>query len=384
MRIAAICATPRNRNTGMRCVDRALQLLLSQASFSAAVDYFCFDIPDYIVGGANEIPYQSIMDFPGHSHYDAIVIWGDFIITRGWLDGIIRHVSVSQKIPIDAVRSHIYDTIFFRQSPKRVSSAIVFGQCFLLDPVSVFQEEDYVSNLRFLLSNARLALLRDPISAWRASTLTGLPPSRFLGIDAALLLRVLANDCSSVSAGDRNNVGVFFGRTHGSYLFKSVMGHEVRRLGRSLQPVWLPWMPFKKMPKWISHSFGVGREIRANTVEDYLQAVCGCRFVVTDTYHLSLIAWSHGVPAVCIGRGAQRFEKTVHDKKKELFFMSNCLDEFYLFAEEGVKSFWSGSIRRALEAACDDWIPAQVERSIKRQAADNLSMLDEALKGVVG
>ena len=50
MRIAAICATPRNRNTGMRCVDRALQLVLGRTDHPAAVDYFCFDLPNYVIG----------------------------------------------------------------------------------------------------------------------------------------------------------------------------------------------------------------------------------------------------------------------------------------------------------------------------------------------
>ena len=58
-----------------------------------------------------------------------------------------------------------------------------------------------------------------------------------------------------------------------------------------------------------------------------------CRFVVTDTYHLSLLAWRLGIPTVCIGRASEHPNQTIDDKKKENFYYTYGAKMFYVFAE---------------------------------------------------
>src|SRR5439155_13457063 len=64
-----------------------------------------------------------------------------------------------------------------------------------------------------------------------------------------------------------------------------------------------------------------------------LGAMLSHELIITDAYHLCVLAWSNGIPAVCVGRGASRFFTSVSDKKKELFFQTISADRFYLFSE---------------------------------------------------
>jgi len=245
-------------------------------------------------------------------------------------------------------------------------SRIVFGQNFLLDTPDIIHDRQYVRNLKALLSTARIARFRDPVSAYRAGIVDGSPASRFLGVDAALLLAALdGGDEGAISnlevEGSRNGegkrsadrVGVFFGRTRGAVFTKLALTVYLRAI-EGVEAVWLSWLPRKRMPFWVRRGFGIRSAVRPGSIAEHIDAVRSCRFIVTDTYHLSLIAWSHGVPAICIGKGAQHFRSTLHDKKKEIFYAANFIDELYLFAEKGLSNIFDGSVRRALRLAQDE------------------------------
>lgn len=55
--------------------------------------------------------------------------------------------------------------------------------------------------------------------------------------------------------------------------------------------------------------------------------------MVTDTDHCCVNTWREGLPAFCIGHGAQHSSGTLTEKKKELLFMMFNARRFYLFAE---------------------------------------------------
>src|SRR5436190_23202994 len=111
MKIAAICATPRGRNTGMRCVDRALELVLAQTQFHATVDYYCLDLPKDTAQLPDALPYRPLTAFPGHDHYSAVIVWGDFLLCKGWIEQMIDLVSKREGRPEADVRAHVYDTL---------------------------------------------------------------------------------------------------------------------------------------------------------------------------------------------------------------------------------------------------------------------------------
>src|SRR5689334_12331338 len=108
MKLAAICASPRGRNTGMRCVDRALELLLRQTQWRDAVDYYCFDLPKDIAGLPDALPYRPLTAFPGHDHYDAVILWGDFLLSRQWLEQMVGNITKREDRPEADVRAHVY------------------------------------------------------------------------------------------------------------------------------------------------------------------------------------------------------------------------------------------------------------------------------------
>jgi hypothetical protein len=111
-----------------------------------------------------------------------------------------------------------------------------------------------------------------------------------------------------------------------------------------------------------------------------LAALARFAFVLTDTYHLALVCWSLGVPAICIGAGAQRFTHSVHDKKKELFYLAQRIERFHVFAEDGYATAHAAA-RAAIEEILDDDPGPAVASRIRAQAEQVISALDAALIG---
>jgi hypothetical protein len=50
-------------------------------------------------------------------------------------------------------------------------------------------------------------------------------------------------------------------------------------------------------------------------------------------HHLAVNSWREGVPAICIGMGAETRAGTLSDKKKELFYAACGARPFYVFIE---------------------------------------------------
>jgi hypothetical protein len=381
MRIAAICATPRGNNTGMRCVDGALALLLDQTQLGSSVDYYCFDLPETIADVPDALAYRPITAFPGHDRYRAVILWGDFILSDTWLEQMVRHISKRESRPEAEIRAHVYDTLF--PGPGVRTDTIVFGQSLQFGDDKIFHNEPYLTRLRHLLTTARLARVRDPVSAYRAGIITGLSPNKFAGVDAALLLDALNPAPKETDrSADVNQVGIFFYRTKGAQIAHLGLASALRRV-RGLRCAWIPWLPTKSMPAWIKMVFGIRGSLvdGANpSVADYIKAIRSCRFIVTDTYHLTLLAWSNGVPAICIGKGAQHFEHTTHDKKKEVFYNSNYLNDYYLFTERSGSDFLHGKYRRCVERAIEADSAKSVQARLKAMALENLASLKAVLE----
>jgi hypothetical protein len=64
-----------------------------------------------------------------------------------------------------------------------------------------------------------------------------------------------------------------------------------------------------------------------------IDAIRGCKVVVTDTYHCAINSWREGVPAICIGMGAEHAILAIGDKKKELMYLSFNMADLYVFSE---------------------------------------------------
>ena len=260
---------------------------------------------------------------------------GRLILTKRWLKRAAAKLVRASGWDEAAVWKKIYATLF---PPTRNFTAA--GRCRLrpmpvtANSVEIFQDENYISGLRSLLRTALIASMRDPVSAARAANISGEPSTNHAGVDAALSSnRSASADVTNCGYPQycRRECGIFFGRTPQTNMMKLAFALAFRRHARGSEPVWLRWLPPQSMPWSVAKMFGIKETLAPHSLDEFIQAIRSCRFVITDMYHLSLVSWSYGVPAICIGRGAQHFRRLIDDKKKELFFLSNFLEDFLYF-----------------------------------------------------
>jgi hypothetical protein len=221
--------------------------------------------------------------------------------------------------------------------------------------------------------NARRVWFRDPISAARARVLRPAPDEACLGVDGALLMTVREYEAIGrrPAEGADGTVCIHFGRLSEAL---QPSARLVSTLSRAvgLDPVWLPWLgldstavePFRRALPELS----VPHEPVA--YEALVSTLLGARLVVSDTYHLCVIAWRLGIPAVCVGVGAQRAVRPISDKKKEIFFLSQGIASLYLFHEDVADATnHVGMVGEVKELAFDERYVTAVAASLEVQSA---------------
>jgi len=371
----------------MRLVDLALQRLLQSLGVLEHTEFYCFEPPNLLGASTHEILYRSILDMDDPGTYDAILIWGDFIITKWYLEKMAAAMAGTRRMRREAVREALLRRVLLRDlPPESLGRVVLFGQNIFLDKQAIFRDEPYLGAFRKLLTHARVARLRDPVSAWCAAEITGQPPGRFAGVDPALLIGLIDPPQAPPTAGKNqpsSRVGIFLDRTNCSLLTRLTLSLALRLAG-GLQPLWIPWFPPIRSPSILSRAiFGIRHSARPTTLMDYLDTVRGCRFIISDAYHLCLTAWAQGVPALSIGRGAQKFKSTVSDKKKEVFYLSHHLDELYVFCDSPLSNILRGRIRRAMALATDPNIGHEVRKRLMVMAEENFVTVQTALMDIL-
>jgi hypothetical protein len=312
--------------------------------------------------------------------YERIVIWGDFLLDRDWLRRVCARVAAERDVAPERVVEHAERVIFGAAEEGETPHRYVVGQCFLVSSSAYEADAAYRARFTRLASRARFFRMRDPLSAARARAFSGLASAAEIGVDAALLRPALGEpSAQSERASARAGFGVFFGRTPGGFpakLASVLAARATRRAGRG-QP--LAWFPQREPVRWLRRALGSAAEPLPESLDEVVARLRRFHFVLTDTYHLALVCWSIGVPALCLGRGAQRFEHPVHDKKKEIFFQSQRLERFHFFVEDGFAASYArvrAAIGEVLEASPG---PAAAGR-IRAQAEELLGALTEAIR----
>lgn len=364
MKIATICGAP-NQNTGMMFVDRALHLLLKKQNLLEDTTFFCFEN-----GAENKIgfSYKPLTKNVNLNDFDCIIIWGDFIVSNHFL-------TMTQ--PKIKSRSELFDynlldkVLMSGFTATELNKVIVFGQCIVVDDVNLFDDSNYSYNLKRLLEHSSLIKFRDPLSVYRANLLSEINRD-FLGVDAALLNycidKVKINELKK-EIGTRNskqNVGLFFGRSKKMDFKKKILGFYLKHKFKNTSFKWLPWLGNKQGSK---KYFSFAEDCNPITDIDFIHEILKCDLIITDTYHLSLMSWSIGVPCICYGNGAEYFKSTVHDKKKEIFFISNLVEEFYFYTE----NFYSDLKNKRLVTILNN----PTKSKIAQKVADKISFLAE-------
>lgn len=341
MKIAAICGAP-NYNSGMMFVDRALFMLLKKNNLTKNTTFFCFQPKATNKSGFEYQPLTKNVDL---SIYDCIIIWGDFIVSNHLLKMIEPKIA---KYSPNFIYDFTAKILCKELSDNELVKMIIYGQNIFIDKASIFSDEKYITSFKRLLLYCSLAKFRDPISAYKAKLISEQYHVDFLGLDAALLNYSLdKNLITKLRENDENNcIGIFFARSKNFNFKKKVLGKYLKYKYKNEYFKWIPWLENKQESK---KYFKYANTNPIPTDIDILKELLSCKLIITDTYHLSLMAWSLGVPCICFGNASENFKTTIHDKKKEIFFLSNYLDEFYFYTENFYSDIKSGRLARIIE-----------------------------------
>lgn len=328
MKIALICAFNENLNTGMISVDAAALSFLSRLPDNGNVElhlYNCerahsfIDLPDH-----GNFSYALLTDpIAQLADYDRIVFWGDFLHAKGYHTQDFTWRQRRRGMTDAQALDSAFRGLMFEGAPREMlERTLVFGGTLYTNTLA---EEDprYRAAAAAIYTQAPLALMRDPASAAHIQRLSGFTRTDALGVDCAFLL-----DSADVfrwaglkpaSPGRKFHIGYSFGRSPN----RAAMLFFTRRLRDRLAAdqvddiEWLGGEETAPLPK----------------LADRLNKLRACRLVVTDTYHCAMNAWREGVPAICIGQGAQRASFSLNDKKKEIAYKMFGISDHYVYSE---------------------------------------------------
>lgn len=341
-RIAVVCARLPTRNTGMVTVDLAAYTSLRRLFPEAEITQYAFKFKESSAYTPTELPFK-YLDLISNSEQflssDVIIYWGDFVHSRSyWIYDMDRWEGLDNLTVAERARhqQRIQDyrerLIFLTgQTKEWLRRVVVFGSTIITNEAEDNQDAIYTSAFDRFYRNIGGVLFRDALSATKVSPFRGQEAT--LGCDCAFLLTAedLAQLPGYVPAVERRHVGVFFGRTSAKIrmlLFSRLIG---KALGERL--MWLPWLSSGTKMRHVGNFLGFKIHRDAQTPGQLLSQLSGCRFVVTDTYHLCVNAWRMGIPAICIGKGADGQLHSLADKKKEILFEMYGARQFYVFVE---------------------------------------------------
>lgn len=347
MRIAVVCAFNPNLNTGMCTVDRSARRFFAQVP-DAEVRYLVLGDVARINAGDDELDdiYRPLQDDPDYpAGYDLIVFWGDFIHSHVYWNEDLRGRLRRDGLAADdaAARDLSERYLLLRDEDEAtLAKVVIIGSTTVADDLETVQDPGYLAGMRRLVANAALIRFRDPVSAFRMGHLSRRRDS-LAGTDTAFL-HMWRHDFRP--AGRNRKVGFYFlrSRHRERRFFLMFLWLLKRRLGVDLQ--WVQWSrPRKQDAKF--RALAAPSEDGRPPVGQQLAQLADCDFVISDVYHVCINAWAQGVPAMCIGYGAQREGHSLGSKKKELLYMGMYAHARYLFWEELVP--WR--LGRAVEAA---------------------------------
>jgi hypothetical protein len=266
---------------------------------------------------------------------DRIVFWGDWLHMHNYLVALADDAGRMLEPPprpvsYDDVRAAL---LMEGLAEERLRDVAIVGTTLALDGPAARIGPGYSDSLRRLHANAGLVRMRDSFSAGLVETWRGGRDSCG-GLDAAFLYRARAAEGVAERDSDEGPVaGYFIGRTSRPSIPKvSAFTRELVR-GLGAEPRWIPWIarpfvaldedaPRRRVPR------GLGRLLRSSQppapgpvapeapLDDLVDQVRACDVVITDTYHLAVIAWGHGVPCVLFGEASNANTKRINGGRR--------------------------------------------------------------------
>lgn len=341
--ISVICAPP-HPNPGMYSVDLAFDRWLARSGLDAVAQRYCIG-PPHVASGLDHhrLEYASLEEsFDEVLSSDLLLYWGDYHHALSYWRTALRMGARRANAAIDEREdiAHLARHLLLAGQPTAVlDKTVSFGTTLIGDDLraSTTTDSAYREALPAFLRGARHLWFRDPVSAAMATRWRGDWGRSHLGVDCAQLLsgddyRAIAG---SPAPAPQAYAGVHFGRIAAPMDQVDRFARALTRAG-DVEAVWIPWLgpPDEAHHRRGRSAWSQRAAPGPASYEQLIALVAGARFVITDTYHLCVIAWALGVPAVCVGVGAQRAVRPISDKKKELFHLTLGLSPLYLFQEE--------------------------------------------------
>lgn len=353
--------TATERNTGMKTVDLSWDIFLKKNNLNKEYKRFSIRLEEQNIKVSNnlELKYNSYLDFDlkNLTDQDSIVFWGDFIHAHNYLkDGLFKLTRKSKK----DIRKYLPS--FFRKKEefsfekqnyfvevcnfyllkgienKHWNKTLSFGTTLVGD--SIFDiDDDYHEMLNNFVQNVDYIKTRDLYSALQIAHEKKEYKKSYLGVDAALLNSYddykSFLDIPTAKISNQKYIVAHFARTKIS-INESL--EFANKFGKSLNMDlhWLPWLRSLNDKKYKNLNSNFRNSIRDICDEDYSNLIHNLKnasLVITDTYHLALIAWRLRVPVVCLGFGLQHPKSSLDDKKKEIFYTMYNMLPFYFYAE---------------------------------------------------
>lgn len=370
----------------MVTVDLSAHRLVSRIRSPVEGVHLALGNPDRLASYSTNLPFRYLPlqeNLESLLACDAIVFWGDFLHAMSYW-----RVDLMPRLPREGIASsqqEIFDVLHRHlmlegAADKALQKSIIFGGTLISNTAKDYLDERYRTNLTKLFSAAQAVLLRDAISAASIAPLRS--PVSTLGMDCAFLLRDedLDHLSSFVATAPelRDGVGVFFGRSPKLRYLLKFSRNVARSLG--LQAQWIPWLPVGRRRSPLIRLYGYDPGI-ATSPGEVLARLSKCKFVVTDTYHLCVNAWRLGIPAVCIGQGANHITTTIGDKKKEILYSMYGAEPYYVFLEQlnGIGNFRRTCAETAEVLKCE-----AIAENVRRSIASHQSGSEEKLLAALG
>ncbi len=245
------------------------------------------------------VEYISILGSPFFDvkpeDFDFILFWGDFLHSEHYATSCVGPLDLELlDISSSEATARLSNNLFLSNvADSHLKRVYICGQSLLHNSATAYLNKQYVNELTRLYTESSCAWVRDLPSAQCVAEMTANPRRNYLGPDVASLVSLLPQFSADLP-DNRDKIAVCFGRglqgDSSCYKFAATLSHFL-----ALTCQEFPWL-FVESKDPESHS--------ANTVQKnivhVLQELRTFRAVLTDIYHLSVIAWALGIPAVCI------------------------------------------------------------------------------------
>lgn len=398
--VAIITATPPGVNPGMLACEAAARTFVARAGLAQHCTFFRVRRLDDVLGHADaearantvaacDIGLEfSLLEDASQLEHMTPVFWGDFLHMHAYqraLSGPHLHDFLA-----------VADLLLLRTAPATRRRAVSFGTSFLFNSTADYSDPHYGPAFNAFFDDVFHVQMRDAMSAAVVAGLRRREENCF-GIDPAQLLSLPAYESAVVGDAGRDDAGtaridraaVFFARgKHDWRLLEPFIDNVATTI--DVRPEWIPWGDSFSFPFMdsVPHGSRIPRlpadRHACNRLQSLLRTIRESRCVITDTYHLAVISWAIGVPAVVIAGDYHDGEKLAkaahvrvrHDKRKVIMGQDRLLDfyiEPHLIASPDHWSHISSRLRQSVHAAAE----ADAFRShlAARAAASEASLL---------